>query len=341
MDWDDYCHRIKVLGINENYSEEEIDKLIAYAKPLSDKKLPIIFDQIHLSLLVGYKLEFLLMISNESEKFYRTFRIPKKNGGEREISEPLPSLKEIQRWILDEILNNCVVSGYSKAYKKRSSIKDNAYFHTKQPKVLTIDIKDFFPSITWMKVYLLFHNLGYSPSVSMMLSKLCCLNGYLPQGSPTSPYISNLIMRGIDNRIIGFIKNRNIHYTRYADDLSFSGDFPPGMIIKFVTLVLKQNKLEINPKKIRVRKPNQRQEVTGIVVNTKMQVAREMRRELRKDMYYITKFGLSSHLSKTNNQRPNTIKHLLGIANFIIFVNPEDSEAVEYRKRLHELLREE
>ena len=123
-------------------------------------------------------------------------------------------------------------------------------------------------------MYAFFARLGYTIPVATMLENLCCLGGTLPQGAPTSPSLSNLLMRGVDKRIAGFIKQKGIFYTRYADDMTFSGDFEPGMVIKFVRSVLHDVGLQINEKKLRVRRPSQRQEVTGVVVNEKIQVVK-------------------------------------------------------------------
>lgn len=330
MRWNSYSKKFRESAYNNNFNEEEINALLSYAKVLDDKKMPIIYDQRHFALLVGYKYSFILKISNKPKKFYRTFTIPKKAGGERSISEPLPSLKEIQHWILNEILYQYKISRFAKAYVKDLSIRDNARFHVCKKVVLTIDIKDFFPSLRYKKVYGFFINLGYSSPVATLISNLCCLNGGLPQGAPTSPALSNILLINVDKRISGFIRKKGIRYTRYADDMTFSGDFEPGMIIKFVRSVLQENNLLINEKKIRVRRQGQRQEVTGAIVNEKIQAPIELRKKLRQSVYYINKFGLNSHLEKTNNKNANHIDYLLGIANFILFLNPNDKEVREY-----------
>jgi RNA-directed DNA polymerase len=334
MKWATYSEEFENIALRNNFTPEEIAFFLEYAKNLYDKKLPIIYDQEHLALLVGYKQEYLLKISNASQKFYRTFTIPKKSGGERKISEPLPSLKEIQHWILQEILDKLPVSRYAKAYVHKRSIRENARFHIGQKVVLTLDIEDFFGSLKYKRVYKIFLELGYSIPVSTMLSNLCCLDGGLPQGAPTSPALSNLLMFVTDKRISGFIKQKGIRYTRYADDMTFSGDFEPGMVVKFVRSVLNDKNLKLNEKKTRVRKPGQKQEVTGAVVNEKIQAPKELRKSLRQAVYYIEKYGLASHLDKTQNFKANHIYHWLGIANFILFLNPGDKEALKYREML-------
>ena len=336
--WTEYSKNFTEHAMQQGFFVKEIDTLLTYAQKLFKRDLPIIYDQEHLALLVGYKYEFLLKASNFPSRFYRTYRIPKKSGGERIINEPLPSLKEIQHWILEEILNKYSVSRYAKAYIRKRSIKDNARFHVNQKIVLTIDVKDFFPSLHIKKVNAFFLKIGYSSPVAAILSNLCCLNGGLPQGAPTSPALSNILMLNIDKRISSFTKKQDIHYTRYADDMTFSGDFEPGMVIKFVRNVLKSMDLLINYKKLRTRRPGQRQEVTGVVVNEKIQAPKELRKKLRQSVYYIEKYGLSSHLEKTENLKANHIYHLLGIANFILFLNPDDQEVINHIATLRKYL---
>lgn len=328
--WEKYSTKLEKRAKSQKFDAETIKEILDYAHKLHEKNLPIIFDQHHLSLLVGYHITYLIRASYNPEKFYRKFNIPKKSGGLRSISEPLPSLKEIQKWILDEILYKCDVSEYTKAYRPGKSIKNNAQFHRNQKIVLKLDIKDYFPSIKYPKIYAFFKRLGYSKAVTTMLANLCCLHKCLPQGAPTSPALSNLVTVHLDNRISGFTKKLKIRYTRYADDLTFSGDFNPGIIINFVEKVLNEEGFLLNKEKINTMYQNKRQQVTGIVVNKYMQTPRELRKKLRQDIYYIEKFGLKSHMEKIKEERTYYINHLLGIANHIYFINPTDKEAKKY-----------
>lgn len=334
MNWDIYSSKFDKQAIKFGLSKAQITACLEYAFNLHSKNVPIIYEQRHLSLLVGYKESYLRRVSNDPRKFYRTFSIPKKSGGKRIISEPLPSLKEIQQWVLREILYTQRFNPFAKAFIPNRSIRQNARFHVGQKIVLTIDITNFFGSIPYRDILNLFRHLGYSVSVSTILSKLCCLNGVLPQGAPTSPALSNLILNDFDKRISSFSISKQIRYTRYADDMTFSGDFDPGMVIKFVRNVLSDHNLRINSRKIQLRRPHQRQEVTGVVVNVKLQAPRALRRKLRQSVYYIEKFGFSSHLDWTKNSRANHIQHLIGVANFIIFINPEDKEALNLKNIL-------
>src|SRR5699024_7743707 len=121
---------------NEGHDSLYINKWLSYAKNLYNNKLPIIYDSYHFSNLIGLDYTYLMAASNSPKHFYRRFKIPKRSGGERVIHEPLPDLKEIQKWIVNEILSKIEVSEYSKAYRSNSSIKDNARFHIGQKTLL-------------------------------------------------------------------------------------------------------------------------------------------------------------------------------------------------------------
>jgi RNA-directed DNA polymerase len=336
--WQQYSNKFRETALEHGFDDEYIQACLNYALPLYEKGLPVIYDQEHLAKLVGYQLLYLLAASHSAPKFYRFFTLSKKAGGERQIAEPLPSLKEIQRWILDNILYRCETSRFAKGFIPEVSIRDNARFHRNQPQVLSLDIKDFFPSIKIGRVFNFFRKLGYQKDVLYLLTHLCVLNKSLPQGAPTSPALSNLIVLRMDRRLSGFALKEKIRYTRYADDITFSGELNPGRIIKFVRRVIADEGLELNEAKTRLMQRHQRQEVTGIVVNEKLQAPRRDRRELRKVLYFIEKYGLDSHIRRTQSLKSNYVKHLLGVANFFLFINPNDREAKRAVEVLHRLL---
>ena len=327
MEWLFYKKKLSLAAINAGFDQAYIDRCLSYAEKLHAQNLPIIYNQEHLSQLLGYKTDYLYKASNSQKHFYRTYEISKRSGGQRTISEPLPSLKEIQKWILQEILYKVKVSPYAKAYVPKLSIKDNARFHKCQSIVLSLDISDFFGSIEWYKVFGIFTNLGYCESVSVMLANLTTLDKCLPQGAPTSPALSNIFFLPIDNRISKFTSKNKIRYTRYADDLTFSGDLDAGSVIKLVAKILADYSLKLNKSKTHVMKKSSRQEVTGIVVNEKLQASKELRSILRQEIYYIEKFGLDSHMDRKNITKANYIHHLLGVANHIKFISSEDKDA--------------
>ena len=339
MKWEtyrtNYMKLSKINGKDDNYCIQQLE----YAKTLFDNNLPIIYNQKHLSNLIGYSLEFLYSVSNDSRKFYRSFKINKKNGKKREINEPLPSLKEIQRWILEEILYNINISPFAKAYIKNKSLKENAKFHRNQNKVLTMDLKDFFPSINFKRVLNVFKSIGYRDNVAVMLANLCCFQKKLPQGAPTSPMLSNIIAKDLDDKISKYVIEKKIRYTRYADDLTFSGNFNEKELIKNIKKIVYSEKFLINKEKTRIRKKNQRQVVTGIVVNEKMQLNKKLRHQIRSQVYYIQKYGLVEHIERTKQKRKNYIYYLIGITSYASFINPNDKKLKEYLEILKDELK--
>lgn len=336
MKWNEYENNYIQMAKMQGKSEEYCIQQLKYARKLFDNNFPIIYNPLHFCKLVGYTEEYVFAACNQPKSFYRTFFIPKRNGKKRKIDEPLPSLKEIQNWIYQEILCNVKISSYAKAYVKGKSIKDNARFHKRQKKVLSMDIKDFFPSIGFKQILNVFRNIGYRENVAVLLANLCCLNNSLPQGAPTSPILSNIIACKLDNKIVDYIGKEKIRYTRYADDLTFSGDFNEGDIIKNVERIANRLGFKINEEKTRVRKRNQRQEVTGIVVNEKMQLSRKIRKQIRSDMYYIQKYGVESHLEHIGEARGNYLYHMMGLISYAAFINPHDENLKEYRLFLKE-----
>lgn len=225
LEWKDYKRRfIGAAGgrcSNPGYTEA----WLAYARKLYKQNVPIIYDYNHLALLIGIETEYLLSMAYAPRKFYRTFYVKKKQSGKRRIDEPLPDLKAVQRWILDEVLQPVPVSKYSKAFVCGESIKTNARFHRHQKIVLALDIVDFFGSISRRDVFCVFHDIGYTTELCWLFAHLCTFNGYLPQGAPTSPYISNLKMKAFDQAVGGHCIPKGIRFTRYADDIFISGDF--------------------------------------------------------------------------------------------------------------------
>ena len=331
MKWIEYELKFLDVAKKNNKNKKYCDQWLKYAKKLWERNLPIIYTQAHLCALVGYKSIYMYAVTNSPCNFYRYYQISKKNCGKRNIAEPLPNLKEIQRWILDNILYRFEVSPYAKAYIRNKSIKDNVRFHRRQKKVLSLDIKDFYEHLTDWMVYQLFIEVGYSESVAMILTNLCCLEGSLPQGAPTSAALSNILMKDFDYKIGSFCRKHKIRFTRYADDMTFSGDFDESQVISFVKKNLKDLKLTINDTKTRVRKQGQQQEVTGIVVNYKPQLAKSIRKDIRKDVYYIKKYGLQSHLTYIQEERSNYLEHLFGLINYALFINPHDEEMKKYK----------
>ena len=338
MDISIYVNEFTKKAQELNYTEDHIMICLEYARSLYNKGVPIIYDQEHLSKLVGVNLCYLYGVTNNSVLYYRKFKIKKRSGRKRIIQEPLPLLKEIQKWICENILIKLDTSIYSKAYKRGMSIKDNAKFHKKQKRVIAMDIKDYFTSIKFYKVYNLFSSLGYKEEVAVMLSKLCTYNGYLPQGAPTSPMLSNLVTKQLDEKIFNMCMgiDSKTRYSRYADDMTFSGDISPDILIRKVRRIINTEGFTINDAKTRVYEQNKCQKVTGIVVNSKMQISRTQRDGVRQEVYYLCKYGIKEHLLriKWNKSQKAYIRNLWGRVNYILFVNPKDNKISKCKVQL-------
>jgi retron-type reverse transcriptase len=319
------------------YSEDKILKCLQYSKPLIERGLPVIYNSSHIAALIGYKDSYFRRAIYSTDFFYRSFLINKKDGKKRRIKEPLPSLKEIQHWILDKILYKIEVSKFAKAYLPNRNLKDNVRFHKNQETVICLDIENFFESISLSNVVEIFIEIGYSETVASMLAKLCCLDKQLPQGAPTSPQLSNIFMRNFDKSVSQFCIKNKLRYTRYADDITISGKFDSNHIKEVIEKEVMKNGLSLNIHKTRVMHKGSRQIVTGIVVNEKVQTPKYFRREIRQEVYYIKKYGLTNHLRMINCKKANYLKHLQGKINFALHINPKDEKLLEYKKELFEI----
>lgn len=334
---DSYKKKFTQKASENGYSEENILKCLKYAEPLILNNLPVIYNTSHFCALVGYNKTFIKKAALYPRSFYRHFFIPKKDGSFRLVSEPLPSLKEIQNWILIEILYKNKVSKYAKAFVPNRGLKDHVKYHVNAEKVLTLDIKKFFDSIQFEYIEKIFKKMGYSSNMSNLLAKLCYLQNSLPQGAPTSPFLTNILLFDFDETISEYCRKNNIKYTRYADDLAFSGPLKKIELTNLVKKELRKLNLMTNNSKTKLMRQNEQQIISGLIVNSKVQVPKSQRNKLRNEMYYIKKFGIDSHMEKINQTKQNYILHLIGKINYILSMNSADNEFIEYKKYLYEL----
>lgn len=279
----------------------------------------------------------LYTLSNHAADHYRRVRIPKKNGGFRSLDVPDHLLKTVQKRILTQLLEQLPVSPCACSYRKGISLLENVSPHTGKRCVLKLDIRDFFGSITYMSVYsFAFPSEFFPPAVRTLLTHLCCLHDTLPQGAPTSPYISNLVMAPFDRHMINWCKSRGITYTRYCDDLTFSGDFNPKEVKSYTESFLLRLGFELNQNKTRFFSSSHRQEVTGIVVNSRPHLQKTYRRKLRQEWYFLKKFGPEEHLKHMGSclSPDKYLQSLEGRIRYVLTIDPNDSEFI---KMLHEL----
>lgn len=297
----------------------------------------------------------LYQLSNHTHLNYYPVLIPKRSGGFRRLDVPMERIKFYQDKILEEILSRMPVHPCAKAYVKGSTLRDAALPHVGKPLVVKLDIHDFYGSVTFGMVYRrVFGEDRYPKKVGMILANLCCCRGVLPQGAPTSPAISNLVMVPLDEAIFAWCQPRGIAYTRYSDDLTFSGDFDPGELIREVRGILSRDGFRLNREKTQIIRQGQRQIVTGVVVNEKAQLPASYRRSIRQEVHYCRKFGVREHIlrsDQTDYIRPNDysrdgkrvlqrryLLHLLGQISYALQIDPDNTEMLEYRNSVKAML---
>ncbi len=292
-----------------------------------------------LELDLGFSAKTLYAISHSINKHYRTIKIPKKNDGFRQLSVPDEILKSIQKSITEKLILPMGISKYAKAYYPSCFIVKNAKLHIKKKIVLNLDIFKFFDSISYSMVKdKVFPTDVYAEPLRILLSLLCYYNDGLPQGAPSSPAISNVIMCEFDELVGKWCERQGICYTRYCDDMTFSGEFNPNIVISFVRSELKKQGFLLNEQKTKIQKDGRRKSVTGLVVNEKLSIPIEYRRKLRQELYYIKKFGLLDHIKNANIEIPPNeyIRQLLGRVNYVLSITPKD----EYFLKSRDFLRE-
>ena len=184
---------------------------------------------------LGIPAGTLYAVSNTLDRHYIRRQLPKSSGGVRELSVPDPLLKHIQRQILRVLLVHMPVSPYAMAYRYGGSTLCNAAPHVGKPCVLKLDIRHFFDSILYSAVKeTAFPAEVYAENLRILLAMLCYGWDRLPQGAPTSPCITNILMRDFDNEVGAWCRERQIAYTRYCDDMTFSGDFARDEVLRCV-----------------------------------------------------------------------------------------------------------
>ncbi|QDU82304.1 Reverse transcriptase (RNA-dependent DNA polymerase) [Polystyrenella longa] len=283
---------------------------------------------------------------------YQRFAIPKKTGGIRNISAPMPRLKRAQEWILWNILDKIELHPAAHGFRTGRSIVTNAEPHVKAEVVINVDLENFFPTVTWRRVRGLFRKFGYSEQLATVLALICSepevtevqldqktyyvqqSERRLPQGAPSSPAITNILCRGLDARLTGLAEKLGFTYTRYADDLTFShagqGSAAVGRMLRQVSYVVEQEGFQLHPEKTRIFRKGSRQEVTGLVVNERVNIPRKKLRQFRATLYQIEKDGPEG---KHWGNSPNVLEAIEGYANFVAMVDPEKGREFQLQVR--------
>lgn len=288
-------------------------------------------------------IALLYHLSNHPESHYSVRHIRGKNGKCRTLHVPDRLLCTVQRRILRNVLDSQSAASCAFAYEKGKTLLDNALPHVGKGTILKLDIQDFFNNITYISVYQhAFPAELFPPPIRALLTSLCCYKDVLPQGAPTSPKISNLVMKPFDCYMADWCTEHGITYTRYCDDMTFSGDFCVKEVLHKAQSFLLRMGFSLNRKKTNIQTCGHRQRVTGLVVNQTVHPPREYRRSLRQEWYYIQKYGVAEHLRRTNSSL-SVREYLVSTAGKIAYVrqiNPEDAYFQHMQKEITQLLKE-
>ena len=283
---------------------------------------------------------------NNTRRRYTSFEIRKKSGGVRQIDAPRRGLKNILYYLNKIFQSIYTPSSAATGFVQGKSVVDNAQCHIGKNYVFNIDLKDFFDSIHIGRVCGFFEKNKYfnlPHEVAVTIAQLACYQGKLPQGAPTSPMLSNMVFKRTDDGIFSYCCKRGIMYTRYADDMVFSSNnLNASQLISYVTMRVENIRMNINESKTKVMSRGVRQNVTGVVVNDKLQVSRNYRMKIRQEMFFIQKYRFEEHLCRVKDipswiQNPlHYAHHLYGKICFVLQINPKDNVFKYYKEWLKE-----
>lgn len=336
--------RVTFLGEGVSAGLDAEDALECDELKLQRLGLPTLRTGADLALAMGLDLPTLKWLTYHRRGaalvHYHRYGVPKKTGGVRPISAPKPKLAAAQEWVLRSLLDRVAAQPEAHGFLAGRSVVTNATPHVGRQVVVNLDVKDFFPTFTFRRVKGLFtKGLGYGEHVATILALLCTepprvetvLDGervwvalgdrHLPQGACTSPAITNLICTRLDRRLAGLARYYGYRYTRYADDLTFSGDDQETVrdLLGAVRRVVGAEGLRVNEDKTRVMRPGRRQEVTGVTVNQKLSVARDEVRRLKATLHNCATKGLES---QNRTGHPDFAAHLRGRVAWVSMVDP-------------------
>ncbi len=345
------------------HSEDFIADIEAYSVKLTNKHLPVIFSLPHLCMLAGVNITNVVSYcAGKPNLAYKRFKLRKRRGGFRIIQTPNEELKYLQRWILHNILEKIPSHTSCKGFDKATSIKQNAEIHLDKQAILKIDLLRFYDSINERRIYGVFKSIGFHPNLSVSLAKICTImpdttflksfksaeielknrllkmrQGILPQGAPTSPKLSNLISFRLDYRLNGLAVKNNVSYSRYADDITFSGSTEVlKQIKKSVCRIIKEENLFVNHSKTKILIRGNPFFVTGLCVNNSLVTIPKKRKiDIEHHLFHCIKNGVKMHLEISKIKNRNFKDWLLGNIAFVYSVEKELGEF--YFKKFNEI----
>jgi RNA-directed DNA polymerase len=292
------------------------------------RDIPPIFDDGHLASLIGLPESVLRVMVGKTGGFYRSFFIPKRSGGQRQIDAPIPHLLLCQRWILENVLSRSKIHDAAHGGVAKRSAVTNARVHAGAHSILKLDIKDFFPSTTTARGIGVFRRFGYPTNVSSTLAFLCFHNGALPQGGACSTAISNSVLYRLDVRLWKLSAKLGLSYTRYVDDLTFSGEHISVGFAELVKKIVASEGYLINQGKTRLMRGSSPKYVTGVSLSSGApRVPRSYRRAVRNEAFQILKRGLETHMDHIEKYDPLTLERVIGRLAYWRMVEPDCQSA--------------
>jgi len=335
----------------EGHSDAFIENTLNYADNLIRKDLPVIFSLKHLAIIVGLDFHLLKSIIDNRENNYEYYLIKKKKGGYRRIIAPHPNIKELQKWIKVSIIDKVGLNPNATGFIKEKSILNNAKTHENRSVILNLDLSDFFETINERRVYGMFKMLGYASNLSVELAKICTVSisdyklaqlsemeqeyfqdinspreSFLVQGAPTSPGISNIICKKLDNRLSKLANKHGANYSRYADDITFSGDSSYLPNVNIIKKIIQEEGFNINWGKVGKYKKGQRQMVTGLLIDTKVRIPKKFKKDIYRHLYFCEKYGAYSHFQRINPNKGYRKEWIIGKILYVHSIEPEEAK---------------
>ena len=348
-------HQYRNGGRAFGRSDALIHNALSQAHLVERNLAPSILTLRHLAHRMDVDYKFLRRVITDVEsEFYRDFRIRKRSGGQRQIVVPSPRLMAVQRWISREILSTQPVHKISHAYSKHSSIFECARRHVGAGWLIKLDIHDFFESISDRRVYGAFRAIGYQPLVAFELARICTrvwvkppnefdlsvavpnaarrgivayqrrYTGYLPQGAPTSPMLSNLVSRNLDADLSDLAMSEGMVVTRYSDDITLSAPSDgfsrdrAGPLVWRVREILLRHQFVLHEKKIVISPPGTRKIVLGLLVDgDRPRLTKAMRSRIADHVRGVDRFGLLAHqIERKFDALSGMVAHIRGLIRF-------------------------
>ena len=282
------------------------------------------FDDLHEQMRLSKRL--LYCLTKRSDQYYHIAYIPKRDGTKRELDVPSYTMRMAQKWVLRNILDKLSPTECAMAFRKGEfyNHKQNAKCHAHSLYGLSLDLKDFFPSIASKRVYQVYKSIGYNNTIATILTNLCTKDGKLPQGGVCSPALSNLICMTLDRRLIGLCEKEGILYTRYADDMFFSCNNKGLLLKKYPTIIdiIVDEGFAINERKTHYQSGRAKSAITGITISRsnrkeyfELKAPKELKRKIRAEIFRCM-------LSGDYSQR----QHIIGEIEYVDYIERENGQ---------------